>query len=306
MNADGTALVSTGAMDMGQGLRTTLAQIAAEELGLSLDRVTVLSGDTDATPYDVGIFGDRGTHTAGTAVKLAAAEAKREVLELAAEKLEACREDLAVEQNRVFVRGAPARSIALKELFAGSTYRKGGPIIGKASLNPDTPPYDPKRVQGAASRFFSTYTFATVVAEVEVDVATGRVSVLRAVEGNDCGTVVNPDGVEGQIDGGMAVGYGYAALEDVVIRDGQVMTTSFADYAVPRSVDLPETERFTVESYDETGPFGAKGVGNVSVLGMAPAVANAVNAAVGVKIRELPITPEAVLRALAGRGAGRG
>jgi CO/xanthine dehydrogenase Mo-binding subunit len=298
MNGDGTAIVSTGAMDMGQGLRTVMAQLAAEELGLTVDRVTVISGDTDSTPYDVGIFGDRGTHTAGMAVKLAAAEARREILDLAAEKLEASPEDLDIRQNRVFVKGVPGRSVELREIFGGSTYRKGGPIIGKASFNPDTPPYDPKRVHGAASRFFSTYTFATVIAEVQVDRATGRVTVLRAVEGNDCGTVINPDGAEGQIDGGMAMGLGYAVLEKLAIRNGQVFTTSFLDYRLPTALDVPVTDRFTVANHDENGPFGAKGVGNVSVLSMAPAVANAVRAAVGVRIRELPITPEKILQGL--------
>ncbi|MBI5445195.1 MAG: xanthine dehydrogenase family protein molybdopterin-binding subunit [Deltaproteobacteria bacterium] len=299
MNGDGSAIVTTGAMDMGQGLRTVMAQIAAEELGLTLDRVTVVSGDTDSTPYDVGIFGDRGTHTAGMAVRVAAAEARKEILELAAERLEAAVEDLDLRDNRVAVKGSPGRSLTLKEVFGGGTYRKGGPIIGKASFNPDTPPYDPSAVQGAASRFFSTYTFATVVAEVQVDESTGEVAVLRAVEGNDCGTVINPDGVEGQIDGGMATGLGFAVAEDLVIRDGQVMSTSFLDYRIPTAADMPETERFTVENYDGNGPFGAKGVGNVSVLNLAPAVANAIRSAVGVRLDELPLSPEKIRQGVA-------
>ncbi|MBU2499256.1 MAG: molybdopterin-dependent oxidoreductase [Proteobacteria bacterium] len=301
MNMDGTALVTTGAMDMGQGLKTVMTQIAAEELGLSVEDVTVIIGDTDATPFDVGIFGDRGTHTTGVAVKMAAMDAKAQMLDVAAEQMEANVEDLEMKDKKVFVKGSPSKFIRFQEILGGGMYKKGGPIIGKASINPSTRPIDPKIAQGAASRMFSTYTFATNMVEVEVDRATGQVTVLRAVGAQDCGTVINPDGAEGQIVGGMSVGLGYGLFEDMIIRDGQVLNPSFLDFRLPTALDMPDISTIIVENFDENGPFGAKGAGNSSVINLASAIANAVYHAVGVRIKDLPITPEKVLEGLNGK-----
>ena len=298
MHMDGTALVTTGAMDMGQGLRTVMTQIAAEELGLSPRDITVIIGDTDSTPFDVGIFGDRGTHTTGMAVKMAAADAKSQILESAAELMEANVEDLEVKDKKVFVKGSPNRYLPFQEILGGGMYKKGGPVIGKASINPSATPIDPAIAKGAASRMFSTYTFATNIVEVEVHPETGEINVLRAIGAHDCGTVINPDGVEGQIVGGMAVGVGYGLFEDVIIKEGQVMNPNFLECRLPTAVDMPEISAFIVENYDDNGPFGAKGAGNSSVVNMASAVANAVYNAVGVRIQDLPITPEKVLRAM--------
>jgi CO/xanthine dehydrogenase Mo-binding subunit len=229
MNMDGTALVATGAMDMGQGLKTVMTQIVAEEFALSPGDVTVIIGDTDSTPFDVGIFGDRGTHTTGLAVKMAAADAKTQMLQLAAEQMEANVEDLVMKDKKIFIKGSPSRFVRFQDILGGGMYKKGGPIIGKASINPSTRPIDPAIAQGAASRMFSTYTFATNVVEVEVDTHTGQVDVLRAVGAQDCGTVINPDGVEGQIAGGMTVGLGYGLFEDMIIKEGQVMNPSFLE-----------------------------------------------------------------------------
>jgi CO/xanthine dehydrogenase Mo-binding subunit len=293
MNQDGTAIVSTGAMDMGQGLKTVMAQIVAEELGLTPDDVTVINGDTDLSSFDVGIFGDRGTHTGGMAVKMAASDAKKQILQLAAERLEA--EDLEVREKKVFVRGNPERFLNFKDILGGSMYKKGGPVIGKASINPEASEMDPKTIQGAASRFFSTYTFATNIAEIELVPESGEVTVIRAVGANDCGTVINPDGAEGQMDGGMAIGLGYGLYEEIQIKDGQVLNPTFLEYKIPTALDVPAFSRAIVENYDENGPFGAKGIGNSSVINMAPAVANAVFALTGTQLKELPVLPEKIL-----------
>jgi CO/xanthine dehydrogenase Mo-binding subunit len=298
MNMDGTALVTTGAMDMGQGLKTVMTQLVAEELGLPPGDVTVIIGDTDSTPFDVGIFGDRGTHTTGLAVKMAARDARDQMLELAADQMEAPVEDLDVKDKKIFVKGSPSKFIRFQDVLGGGMYKKGGPIIGKASINPSTRPIDPAIAQGAASRMFSTYTFATNMVEVEVDTDTGQVNVLKAVGAQDCGTVINPDGVEGQIVGGMTVGLGYGLFEDVIIKEGQVMNPSFLECRLPTALDMPEVHSFVVQNYDGNGPFGAKGAGNSSVVNMASAVANAVHNAVGVRIKELPITPEKVMQGL--------
>ena len=298
INQDGTVIVSTGTVDMGQGLKTVLSQIVAEELGVNVDDIIVITGDTDATPFDVGIFQDRGTHTGGLAAKMAAMDAKSQIFDLAAEEMEANPHDLYLHDRKVFVRGSPERSLPLRDLISGSVFKKGRPIIGRASINPDTPPYDIKIVQGATSKLPSTYTFATNTVDVEVDPDTGRLTVIKAVGANDCGFVINPDGAEGQIDGGMAIGLGYGLFEEMLIKDGQVLNPNFLDYKIPTALDMPVLSRVIVESNDENGPFGAKGVGNSPVINMAPAIANAVYRAVGVRIKELPVTPEKILESL--------
>lgn len=298
LNMDGTAVVTTGAMDMGQGLRTVMAQITAEELGLTPDDVTVLSGDTDSTPFDVGIFGDRGTHTTGLAVNLAATDAKKQLLELAAEHMEANVADLEVRDKKIFIKGVPDRFIHHRDVLGGGMYKKGGPVIGKASINPSTRPIDPEIAQGAASRMFSTYTFATNIVEVEVNPDTGEIKVIKAAGAQDCGTVINPDGVAGQMVGGMAIGLGYGLFEEMLIKDGQVLNPSFLECRLATSMDMPEIETVTVENYDDNGPFGAKGAGNSSVINLAAAISNAVCNAVGVRIKELPISPAKVLQGL--------
>jgi putative selenate reductase molybdopterin-binding subunit len=209
--------------------------------------------------------------------------------------MEANIEDLEMKDKKVCVKGDPDRFMQLKEILGGSMYKRGGPVIGKASINPETPAMDSKIVQGAASRFFSTYTFATNIVEIEMAPTTGEISVRRAVGSNDCGTVINPDGAEGQIDGGMAIGLGYGLYEEIRIKDGQVLNPNFLEYKIPTALDMPAISRSIVASYDDNGPFGAKGIGNSSVINMAPAIANAVFALTGVRLRELPILPEKIL-----------
>lgn len=296
MNMDGTALVTTGAMDMGQGLKTVMAQITAEVLGLSVDDVTVVSGDTDATPFDVGIFGDRGTHTTGLAVKMAAVDAREQISRLASEHMEASPLDMVFKDKKVFVRGSPNRFVRLQDVLGGGMYKKGGPVIGKASINPSLKPIDASFARGAASRMFSTYTFATNLVEVEVDPSTGGIDVISAVGVHDCGTVINPNGVEGQIVGGMAVALGYGLYEDVLIKDGQVLNPNLLEFKLPTSIDMPAISVDVVKNYDHNGPFGAKGAGNSSVVNLASAVSNAVYQAVGVRFATLPLSSEKILQ----------
>jgi len=298
LNMDGTASVATGAMDMGQGLRTVMGQITAEELGMTSDDINVVIGDTDLTPFDVGIFGDRGTHTTGLAVKKAAEDAKNQLLQAAADAMEVDVSSLDIRDKKVFDRNSANRFLHFRELLGGGQYKKGGPIIGKASINPTEQPFNPDIVQGAASKMFSTYTFATHIVETEVDPKTGELTVVKATAVHDCGTIINPAGLKGQIIGGLTTGLGYALFEDVIIEDGQVQNPSFLECRPPTSVDIPEIEFATVDEYDRRGPFGAKGVGNVSVINMAPAIANAVDHALNVRIKSLPITPGKILKGL--------
>ena len=244
------------------------------------------------------LFGDRGTHTTGLAVQMAAADARNQLLAAAADAMgtKAANLDL---RDRTVVDRTSGRSLAFRDVLGGGQYKKGGPIIGKASINLSETPFDPAIVQGAASRMFSTYTFAVHVVEVDVDRTTGEVTVPKVFAVHDCGTVINPDGLKGQIIGGLTTGLGYALYEDVVVDTdqvaGQVRTTSFLDCRMPTSVDMPQIEWAVVEEYDRKGPFGAKGVGNVSVINMAPAIANAVHSAVGARVKSLPITAAKVV-----------
>jgi CO/xanthine dehydrogenase Mo-binding subunit len=302
INMDGTVIVSTGGIDMGQGLKTVVAQIVAEELSVDVKDITVISGDTDSTPYDVGIWGDRGTHTTALATQMAAIDAKNKLLDMVAEQMEANREELYMADWKVFVRSVPEPLLSLRDIYnKRKVYKRGfsdiagSPVIGVASINPQTPPVDPRIVQGAASRFNSTYTFATNIVEVELDPDTGQINVIKAIGVHDCGTVINPIGVEGQIEGGMVIGQGYGLLEEMHIKNGLVLNPNFIDYSIPTALDVPVLITGTVKSYDERGPFGAKGVGNPSTTNMAPAIANAIFALTGVQVKELPITPEKVL-----------
>lgn len=303
LNQDGTVIVSSGGVDLGQGLKTVLSQIVAEELGVCLEDIEVVMGDTDSTPFDIGLFGDRGTHTIGLAAIQAAADVKKQLLKMASEYLEANQEDLEILQGKVFVKGAPERYVRLSELAGGLVERgqRKGPIIGKGSVYPDTPIVDVKKVKGSPGRLYPTFSFATNVVEVEVDSETGHVTVLKAIGAHDSGTIINPAGLEGQIMGGMTIGLGYALFEEMKIEKGIVLNPNFLEYKLPLATDIPEMEAFAVESYDESGAFGAKGVGNSSVLAMAPAIANAIFNAVGVRVKQLPITEEKILNALKSR-----
>jgi CO/xanthine dehydrogenase Mo-binding subunit len=298
LNEDGTAVVASGAMDMGQGLRTVMAQIAAEELGLAFEDIVVVNADTDATPFDIGVFGDRGTNTAGMAVKMAAAEVKQEIVARAAALLEANVQDLEVRDGKIFVCGAPARAIALLDVLKGSQYLKGGPILGKASLMPEVQFSPPEVAQGQVTPFFRTVTFNSQLAEVKVDEETGTVKLTRLISCHDCGQAINPMGVEGQIDGGLVIGAGYGLYEQVIIDQGQVLNPGFTEYRMLTAADMPPMQGEIMAGADPTGPFGAKGAGNATLIPTAPAIDNALYNAVGVRIKELPITPPKILDAL--------
>ena len=304
INEDGTATLSVGAVDLGTGSETILCQMVAEELGLPLSDISIVMGDTDATPYNWSTAASRTTYVTGHAVKSAASDARRQVLELAGEALEAHPEDLTVEEGRVFVKGTPERGMTMRQVDLLSHWKRGGPIIGKASFMVQGPPPDPKRVMGDPFGFHAGWTFAAQVAEVAVDRATGEVRVKRAWAAHDVGRAINPTNVEGQVQGAFAQGLGYALFEKVHIEGGKVINPSLMDYRLPAAPDVPQIDVTIVEATDETGPFGAKGVGEPGLVPSAPAIANALYRAVGVRIKELPITPEAVLKAIKEKGGG--
>ncbi|HSM58356.1 MAG TPA: xanthine dehydrogenase family protein molybdopterin-binding subunit [Candidatus Sulfomarinibacteraceae bacterium] len=285
MNEDGSVHLLTGTAGLGTGAHTALSQIAAEELGVRFEDVTVTHGDTDVVPFDIGAYASRTTFIGGGAVKRAAADLKKQLLELAADKLEAAAEDLVVRQGQVFVRGAPDQAIAVGDVVKGD---EGG--ITPRSL-----------VASATYETTKAYSYAAHVVEVEVDTETGQVEVKQVIAVHEIGKAINPIGVEGQIEGGIQQGIGHSLTEDLVIdpETGRALNASFVDYKMPLSMDMPTIKPIILEEApDGDGPFGAKGVGEDPIIAIGPAIGNAVYDALGVRIRELPITPDKVLRAL--------
>lgn len=297
VNEDGSMGLMTSAMDVGQGSNTILAQIAAEELGVEPDQVALASPDTETTPYDYGTLSSRITFHTGNAVRMAAADAKEQLLRLAAEKLEASPSDLTIKKGRVHVRGSPERAISLAELAALSHTFKHGPVLGRGSFfSDDVILLDPETGQSAKPTEY--WKYSAQAAQVEVDRETGEVHLLRLTASVDAGRAINPRNVQGQIEGAAVMGVGAALLEEMALDKGRVINPSFMDYNLPTALDAPKMEPIIVEVPHKDGPFGAKGVGEGGTPPTAPAVANAIANAVAVRIKELPITSEKVWKAL--------
>ncbi|MFQ5913570.1 MAG: xanthine dehydrogenase family protein molybdopterin-binding subunit [Nitrospinota bacterium] len=301
LNEDGTANVLTGASDVGQGSDTVLAMIAAEELGIPYHKVEMTTADTEVTPMDLGSYASRVTFIAGNAVRRAAADAKRQLLEAAADLLEAAPDDLVVENGVVSVEAIPDRSASVEEAIQHSLAHLGGvPIVGRGAYNPQTDRLNRETGVGNTS---PAYSFGTQVAEVKVNLETGKIRVIRMTSSVDCGIAINPTAVEGQVEGSVSGGIGQTLLECFYQRDGLMLNPSLLEYRLPQATDMPEMETILVETREKEGPFGAKGVGEFVQIPTAAAIANAVYDAIGVRIHDLPITPDKVLAALSKAGA---
>lgn len=296
INEDGTATLLTGTVETGQGALTVLGQIAAEELGIATDDVHVVSGDTDTTPMDTGAIASRTTYVTGNAVRLAAEKAKAILFEVAAPLLGVRADQLEARDRKIQVKDFPQRFLPIGEVANHAQVIKGQPAIGSASWNPPTVAMDPETGQGKP---FNTYVYATQIAEVDVDDETGEVEVLRIVAAHDCGTAINPMLVEGQIEGGISMGIGFALQEEILFdKAGRQINPNLTNYIMPTSLDMPDIEVDIVENYDPTGPFGAKGVGEPTAVPTAAAILNAIHNAVGVRITSLPATAEKILAAI--------
>ena len=287
----------TGSTEIGQGSETVLAQIVADVLGVKVDDINVLNSDTDVKPWDVGVHASRTTFIAGNAAHLAALDARRQLFETAAEILKAPPDKLVARDGQILVAGAnPPISTSLSKVARARHFREGGQIVqGEGWYDPPTKLVDKDTYKGNIS---ATYGFGSQMAEVEVDTETGKVRVLRLVCANDVGRAINPMAVEGQMEGGAQMGLGYALTEEVIVKDGRVQNPDFLDYRLFTSADMPEIESIIIETDDPQGPFGAKGVGEMGGTPTAAAIANAIYDAVGVRLTQLPMTPERVLKAL--------
>ncbi len=285
LNEDGTISILTGSVDI-SGTDTVLAQIGAETLGIEMEQVIIAKRDTDLAPYTQPSGGSRIIYSQGKAVQMAAQDAREKVLALAAERLQVSPDALECDGGRVYVQDNPPQGYSLAQVARMSLSSRSGPIMGTGSLS--SMPYAP--------------VFNTQGVEVKVDKETGQIRVTRLVQAQDVGTTINPMSVEGQIEGGAVQGIGRALTEDVVIdrNDGHLLNPSFTTYLMPLAADMPQIENILIEVPTEDGPFGARAVAEPPGFGPPAAIANAVYDAIGVRIKDLPITPEKILAALGG------
>lgn len=282
INEDGSFNLNVGATDLGTGSDTVLAQIAAEELETTTDKMIVYSSDTDMTPFDVGAYASSTTYLSGEAVRKAAADAKRQILFTGAEMLGLKVEDVHCEDAHV-LNADGSKKVSYSDIANYSLYQRNQyQIIGTAShITKKSPP-----------------PFAAHFAEVEVDTLTGFVKVLNYVSTIDCGTAVNPTLCEGQTEGGTLNGISYALTEEYLFENGKMQNASFADYHIYSMRDCPPIKSILVPSYEDTGPFGAKSVSEICINGPAPAIGNAIYNATGARLNSFPFTPEKVLEAI--------
>lgn len=294
----GSFVISLSSTDLGQGLKTVIAQIGAETLGVPFENVLIDTADTDTGPHCMGTFASRATHRVGNAVIQAATEARTVMMEVAADELEASPEDLETDgEGNIRVKGSPDRSLTIIDVALSAHFKYGRTISGrgmymkpKSDVDPETGKMDPD----------STEAHACTVAEVEVDTETGEVTVLSLKSAYEIGQQVNPALVEGQIRGGSIMGMSHVLYETTAPYYPEIDHSpgSFNEYLIPGPTELPVIESTVLEYPSVNGPYGVKGLGEMTANPPIPAIVNAVYNAVGVRITELPITPEKILRAL--------
>jgi CO/xanthine dehydrogenase Mo-binding subunit len=302
MLEDGSILLNTGAVDIGQGSNTALTQICAQALKVPLDKVAIASPDTDGSPYNWGTTASRVTYVTGRSVVEAAAEVEKKLKEHAGEMLECSVDDLElVPGGRVAIKGIPQRGVSFAAISGRAHWAAGGPIIGTHTWVYDQKTFDPKRAVAIGLPFsaIGVFSFGAMVVEVEVDTLTGKLRVPRAWSACDIGRAINPIMATGQIEGAFVQGMGFALTEEMVWDGARLANPSLMDYKIPTFVELPESLRaYVVESNEPTGPFGAKSVGEIGINAVAAAIANGVADATGVRLNRLPMTGERVLNGL--------
>ena len=307
MNEDGTFFLMTSGHDIGQGSDTALIQIAAEVLCCDPSKFTIRTGDTDHTPYEWQTVASRITYCAGNATKLAAEDLKEKLLDLAQIKLGYIKRELYLEDGWIINRNHPESRMPMSDLALGLAFEDGsgygGPAIGVGTFTlPNNINYDP--ATGYSPKPAAFWTTAAAGAEVEVDTETGVIEVKKMVESCDPGHIVNPELYKAQVEGGMMQALGTVLFEELKLKDGKVLNKSFVDYKIPTIDNTPETFiAMGVEHPEETGPYGARGIGEPAMVPGAPAIANAIYNATGCRFTEMPITTEKMLKALQEKAA---
>jgi carbon-monoxide dehydrogenase large subunit len=293
LNEDGSAHVYVGTVEIGQGSDTVMAQIAAEELRIPFREVAVVHSDTDLVPYDLTTSSSRSTFHAGRAVQIAAQEVRAQLAAAAAAFFSVPQADIVIENQMVGPKNDPAKMMAFRTFLINHFGTKGANIVGRGQVKTNS-------VAENGDHLTSAFWFAGAgAAEVEVDLETGQVRVLQYVTAADVGRALNPTACRQQLEGAAITGIGQALLEELVYQDGLLINPNFLDYNLPRFLDIPEKiVSILVEKPHPDGPFGAKGLGETGLIPAAPAIANAIEDAVGVRVKDLPITSEKVLTLL--------
>jgi len=311
--ADGSIALYHGAEEVGQGTDTVMAQIAAEEFGISVDRVKVQPKDTSNSPYAMGACSSQQTFITGNGVKLACQDARRNLFKRAAPRLGVSPDELETKEGEIYVKGSPDKKLRIPELFTGyvpgryGTYTPNGEIIGNATYvqtntpdNLETGQIDPEAA-ARGMRLNTSYAHSAKAVEVAVNTETGQVKVLRFGGIDDMGQPINPKMVEQQQEGGMGMALGATLTEELILKEGVAINPNFTDYRMASVNEMPTLDNIKLMSAPaphKDGPYGAKGFSEGAMIGIDAAIANAVYNAVGVRIKDLPITPEKVLRAL--------
>lgn len=296
-NEDGVVDVFTGASDIGQGSDTTIAQIVAEELDLPLEKINVVAADTQTGVMDLGSYASRVTFVAGNAAKRAATDLKQQLMNYLGRhwSLDMDEEKILFQDGKFSISGRQDISLTFSEAVRQVLNKEGVFLIGRGYYDAPSEKVDYKTGYGNTS---PTYSYGAQVAEVEVDSKTGQVRVLRVIAASDCGRVINPLALEGQAEGAIVCGLGMTLMEQRLTESGKTLNPNFLEYKIPTSLESPEIESYAIETIDPEGPFGAKGVCEGYQVPTAPAIANAIYSAIGIRFKELPITLEKVLRAL--------
>jgi CO/xanthine dehydrogenase Mo-binding subunit len=294
VHEDGSVLLYSGITEMGQGAFTVLPQICAEELGVAMEDVRLVKPDTDQVPESGPTVGSRSTTLMGNAIIMAARQVKSSILGMASEMLLVPVERLEAKNRLIYDREKPHKSLAFKEV-AARCMAMGKRLIGQGWWTPPTPSLDPETGQGSP---YFVYTYSTHMAEVLVDVETGEVEVTDYVAAFDVGKAINPKALEGQIEGGVAMGLGYALMEEVAMVDGIPQNLNLQDYLIPTTLDMPDVKPIVLEVENKLGPYGAKGIGEMPNIPATPAILNAITDACGGRVRSLPADPERVFMAI--------
>jgi len=292
---DGKILIRTAAADVGQGILTTITQIAAEVLKVKPEAIRIIPGDTHLTKNSGSSSATRQTFFTGNAVKIASEELLGIIYHYASLEFKSNHVELGIKDGYIFRKGNPNTKLSYWEL-AERVKARGDSLKAEATFFPQTDKPDLKTGQG--KKVYLAYTFVTQIIDLEVDTDTGMVEVLKVYTAADIGKAINPQNVEGQIEGGTVQGIGMALMEEQVIKEGITLNPDLTSYLIPTSMDTPHFTTRLIENEDSEGPYGAKGVGEPSTIATAPAIANAIYDAIGVRIYHLPITPEKILKAL--------
>lgn len=304
-NEDGTINILVGATEMGQGMQTAMSQIAAEALNIPVEKIEINTPDTKYSPYDWQTVGSRTTYSTGNAIIDAAEDLKKQIFNIASIALDVPKEELIMDNDIVYFKKDKSVYITLADVV--SSYKKdtgegvAGPIIGKGSYVPNKLTYlDSETGEGDPGLF---WTYGATAAEVEVDPETGEVKVLQIVSSLDLGKAINPALCQVQINGGTIMGFSNALFEEVLLDNGRVMNPSFTDYKIANIENTPPIKPIIIECPEIGAPYGARGIGEMPIIGVPPAIANAISAAIGIELYSFPFTPEKVYKSIKNKNA---